>query len=83
MTAPGPAAIVGAMSKLAVEPGARVALVTGSARGLGKAVAEHLAARGDRVHVVWNSSGALAAELEERFPRPRAPRGPNRRARRG
>lgn len=46
----------------------RVSVVTGSARGLGLAVAERLDARGDSVHVVWRSSSELAATLEQRFP---------------
>lgn len=45
-----------------------VSLVTGSARGLGLAVARELAARGDRVHVVWRSSAERAAALEAEFP---------------
>jgi NAD(P)-dependent dehydrogenase (short-subunit alcohol dehydrogenase family) len=49
-------------------PATRVALVTGSARGLGFASARRLAARGDRVHVVWRSSEERAAQLEEEFP---------------
>ncbi len=44
-----------------------VALVTGSARGLGLAVARHLRARGDRVHVVWRSDGARARDLSLEF----------------
>jgi NAD(P)-dependent dehydrogenase (short-subunit alcohol dehydrogenase family) len=43
---------------------ARVALVIGGVRGLGLAVARALAARGERVHVAYRSSTALAAELE-------------------
>ncbi len=45
----------------------RVALVTGSARGLGLAVAHELSARGDRVHVVWRSSQEQEAKLRESF----------------
>lgn len=45
-----------------------VTLVTGSARGIGLAVARELAARGDRVHVVWRSSADRAAGLEREFP---------------
>jgi len=44
-----------------------VTLVTGSARGLGLAVARHLRARGDRVHVSWRSDNARAAALREEF----------------
>lgn len=47
---------------------AHISLVTGSARGLGLAVAKHMAARGDRVHVVWRSSEASSRELEQLFP---------------
>ena len=46
---------------------APVSLVTGSARGLGLAVARALARRGDRVHVVWRSSRSLVPELEREF----------------
>lgn len=45
----------------------RVSLVTGSARGLGLAVAGRLAARGDRVHVVWRSEGESARRLRAAF----------------
>lgn len=49
---------------------APVALVSGSARGIGLEVARHLARRGDRVHVVWRTgnerSRALAAEFGAR-----------------
>ena len=44
-----------------------VTLVTGSARGLGLGCARHLAQRGDRVHVVYRSENAAAAELREEF----------------
>ena len=44
-----------------------VSLVTGSARGLGLAVARHLRSRGHRVHVVWRSAGERARALEEEF----------------
>lgn len=44
-----------------------ISLVTGSARGLGLAVARELARRGDRVHVVWRSSRATVAALEREF----------------
>ncbi len=43
-----------------------VALVTGSARGIGLEVARNLANRGWRTHVVWRTTEC--AELEERFP---------------
>jgi NAD(P)-dependent dehydrogenase (short-subunit alcohol dehydrogenase family) len=46
---------------------AGVALVTGSARGLGLAVARHLLERGDLVHVVWRSAGERARELAAEF----------------
>jgi NAD(P)-dependent dehydrogenase (short-subunit alcohol dehydrogenase family) len=49
-------------------PRGRVVLVTGAARGLGRATAELLAARGERVHVVWRSSERRARELERAFP---------------
>ena len=45
----------------------RVSLVTGSARGLGLAVARRLAGRGDRVHAVWRTPGECARELEAEF----------------
>jgi 3-oxoacyl-[acyl-carrier protein] reductase len=44
-----------------------VSLVTGSARGIGLAVARHLAARGDRVHVVWRTPGRAAEALADEF----------------
>ncbi len=47
--------------------GARVALVTGSARGLGLAVARHLRERGERVHVVWRTEGGTARALRAEF----------------
>jgi 3-oxoacyl-[acyl-carrier protein] reductase len=40
-------------------------LVTGSARGIGRAVADVLQARGARVHVVWRND---ARDLESAFP---------------
>lgn len=43
-----------------------VALVTGSARGIGLGVARDLADRGWRTHVVWRTT--KSEELEERFP---------------
>lgn len=45
----------------------KVTLVTGSARGLGLALARHLAGRGRRVHVTWRSEGAAAAALRREF----------------
>lgn len=47
---------------------APVALVTGSVRGLGLAVARRLAQRGERVHVVYRHSRELAREREVEFP---------------
>src|SRR5688572_10081057 len=47
--------------------GSKVALVTGSARGLGLAVARHLLARGERVHVTWRSEGECARALRDEF----------------
>jgi 3-oxoacyl-[acyl-carrier protein] reductase len=44
-----------------------VTLVTGSARGLGLAVARRLRERGDRVHVVWRTEGARAEGLVAEF----------------
>ncbi len=44
-----------------------VALVTGSVRGLGLAVARALVARGERVHVVYRNSQGLARERELEF----------------
>lgn len=45
----------------------KVALITGSARGLGLALARHLRARGRRVHVTWRTDGAAAAALRSEF----------------
>src|SRR5262245_41616238 len=45
----------------------KVALVTGSARGLGLAVARELRARGERVHVAWRSEGESARALRDEF----------------
>lgn len=45
----------------------RVALVTGSARGLGLAVARALAERGDRVHVVHRTHTPAVQALEREF----------------
>jgi 3-oxoacyl-[acyl-carrier protein] reductase len=46
---------------------AKVSLVTGSARGLGLAVARHLRARGEHVHVTWRSEGPRAGALRAEF----------------
>jgi len=46
---------------------AKVTLVTGSARGLGLAVARHLRARGECVHVTWRTEGERARALQEEF----------------
>jgi 3-oxoacyl-[acyl-carrier protein] reductase len=46
---------------------AKVALVTGSARGLGLAVARHLRARGESVHVTWRTEGPRAEALRAEF----------------
>ncbi len=45
----------------------RIALVTGSARGIGLAVARHLRARGDLVHVVWRTPGPFAEASQVEF----------------
>lgn len=45
----------------------KVALVTGSARGLGLEVARQLRARGERVHVAWRSEDARARGLRDEF----------------
>ncbi len=58
---------MGAADERAEDDGPRVSLVTGSARGLGLAVAERLAARGDRVHVVWRSEDESARALRAAF----------------
>jgi len=49
------------------DPRGRVWLVTGSARGLGRAVAEAALARGERVHVVRRGDPARYPDLEARF----------------
>jgi len=46
-------------------PGARVAVVTGGATGIGRAIGRALAAKGMRVGVVYHSSEAAARELAE------------------
>ncbi|MFM7297752.1 MAG: SDR family NAD(P)-dependent oxidoreductase [Planctomycetota bacterium] len=46
----------------------RVALVTGSARGLGLAAARRLASEGVRVHVTFRTKTAESAALEREFP---------------
>lgn len=56
------------MATLPSTPDAPVALVTGSVRGLGLAVARAFAARGERVHVVYRGSRDLAREREAEFP---------------
>src|SRR5690606_24472047 len=45
----------------------KVALVTGSARGLGRAAARRLGDDGWRVHVVWRSGASAPAELVRDF----------------
>lgn len=52
---------------MAPSSGAPVTLVTGSARGIGRGVADHLRERGDRVHVVWRSEGEDAAALRDAY----------------
>ncbi len=59
------------MSPEQAEPAARVAVVTGGATGIGRAVCAALAAKGMRVGVVYNSSEdrarALAEDLADAF----------------
>ncbi len=59
------------MSAEQVEPATRVAVVTGGATGIGRAVCAALAAKGMRVGIVYNSSEerarALAEELGDAF----------------
>lgn len=54
----------------------KTALVTGGSRGIGRAIAERLAADGTTVALTYNSSKAGAdeavAEIEIRWPRIRA-----------
>jgi NAD(P)-dependent dehydrogenase (short-subunit alcohol dehydrogenase family) len=45
----------------------KVALVTGSSRGLGLAVARALRERGERVHVTWRTEGESARGLRDEF----------------
>jgi 3-oxoacyl-[acyl-carrier protein] reductase len=52
---------------VSASPASPVALVTGSARGLGLAVARHLARRGERVHTTWRSDGEAARALRDEF----------------
>jgi 3-oxoacyl-[acyl-carrier protein] reductase len=49
-------------------PGARVAVVTGGATGIGRAVCRALAAKGMRVGVVYNSSEKAARSLADGLP---------------
>lgn len=49
-------------------PGARVAVVTGGATGIGRAVCRALAAKGMRVGVVFNSSEGAARALADELP---------------
>ena len=46
----------------------QVALVTGGARGIGKAISERLAARGMKVAVGYSAGRDTAAELAEKYP---------------
>jgi 3-oxoacyl-[acyl-carrier protein] reductase len=52
---------------MAIAGAPKVALVTGSARGLGLAVARHLRARGESVHVTWRTDGEQARALRDEF----------------
>ena len=52
---------------MAPSPASAVALVTGSARGIGLEVARHLRARGERVHVVWRTENERARALRDEF----------------
>jgi len=55
------------LERMTTSSHSRVSLVTGSARGLGLAVARAFRARGDHVHVTWRSEGATARDLAEEF----------------
>ena len=55
------------MAESETRPSGPVSLVTGSARGLGLAVARHLRERGDRTHVVWRTDGERASSLRDEF----------------
>ncbi|MDT7744876.1 MAG: acetoacetyl-CoA reductase, partial [Actinomycetota bacterium] len=46
----------------------QVAVVTGGARGIGKAISERLANRGVKVAVGYSSGRDTAAELAEKYP---------------
>lgn len=46
----------------------RAVLVTGAARGIGRAIAEAFAARGDRVAINYRNSGELAEALVQNLP---------------
>jgi 3-oxoacyl-[acyl-carrier protein] reductase len=52
----------------AVTPGARVAVVTGGATGIGRAVCQALAAKGMRVGIVFHSSEGAARALADQLP---------------